>query len=83
MTRKLKRPKTPTDRERITALERQLKTQVDEHRRLRREIDELKDRDPLDDLRSALRQQEQRNRPDSLPKLYRDGLRYDPDDTVN
>ena len=83
MGRKPKGPNTTKDRERITALEGQLKAQVAESRRLRRQIDELRDRDPLEHLRCALRNQSARDRSGSLPRANPTDLSYNPDDTVN
>ena len=81
MAKKVKRSKTPTDRQRIEALERSLKAAGDEHRRLREEFRELAARDPLADLRKALKRQARKQAPKDQ-RFQFDG-NTDPDETIN
>lgn len=91
MRRKLKCSKTPSDQERIHALEERLDAACEEHRRLRAEMDALQQRDPLDPLRAALRAQERRqpavaidrNRRRQLSQPSSLDVSFDPHETIN
>jgi hypothetical protein len=81
MPRKLKRSSPRPDQKRIDALEKRLNVAIAEHRRLRDELDALRARDPLNELRNVLQRQLGRR----YPGATREGLcpDIDPDDTIN
>lgn len=71
---KLKRPKTPTDQERIKDLENRLDAAVAESRRIRVEMDELQKRNELRDLRKRLKKQS---------RLIGTDVTYSDEETIN
>jgi hypothetical protein len=80
---KLKRKKTDNCEERIKSLEdrldgtiERLDAAVAESKRLHKALDDLRDRDPMRELRSTLKKRYGNHRPTDLQT-------YDPDDTVN
>jgi hypothetical protein len=81
MPRKPTRSSRPPDQKRIDALEKRLDLAMAEHRRLRDELDALRARDPLHELRNVLQRQLGRRYPGATRESLCPDI--DPDDTIN